>query len=233
MIQIENAILGYDQEPVIEHLNLSVRPGERLMILGPSGCGKSTILKALMGLKGQGIDLLSGSVCIDDYYGPGQAKTWQGPCSLADTGSDHRRWLREQVGIIFQHHQEALHPLQSIEAQWKLGAGQESMDTFLKALEGLGFANPRALLKLYPYELSGGMAQRVAIALALCKEPPLILADEPTSALDAVIQKDILQFMRQWCQERGTTLVMVTHSRGAASFLGTRIMDLGGDRVRT
>lgn len=231
MIQIKNATLGYGQKPVLQEFNLSLWQGERLMILGPSGCGKSTLLKALMGLQGHDVSLFSGTIAINNYYGDGASKIWQGPCLLSDTGENHRHWLRDKVGIVFQHPQEALHPLQSIEKQWQLCHGHQSIDDFLVLLERLGFKNPKNILTHYPYELSGGMAQRVAIALALCKKPSLLLADEPTSALDAAIQKEVLQVIRQWCEEKGVTLVMVTHSKAVASYLGTRIMTIGEGHV--
>ena len=205
---------------LVKGVSFSVYPGECLGILGESGSGKSMSMKAAMGLLDHSFHVL------------GSAK-FQGEELLGRSDEELRRLRGGQVGIILQNPMTCFDPLYRIGAQiaetfaahndWsKADIRQRS----LEMLEKMRIRNPEEVLEKYPHQLSGGMRQRVMIAMALACEPSLLIADEPTTAIDAITQFEILDELLRIKQEHQTAMVFISHDLNAISRVADRIVVL-------
>ncbi len=224
VLEIENMYMRYPSSKswVLDALNLHVAAGERLALIGPSGCGKSTIARIIMQLIPPR-SLFQGKLLI-----LGQDPTKLNEASL-------RRLRGEAVGLIFQDPMTRLNPLLTI--------GEHLVDT-LKAhhlqrdscwmrqkaeslLERVGINSER--FYAYPHEFSGGMRQRLAIALAIALDPPLVIADEPTTSLDTAIADQVMAQLSSLCEEIGSALLLISHDLALAARWCERIciMDKG------
>jgi len=180
LLQIDGLCAGYGDSAILHDIPLQVAPGEVLGIVGASGSGKSTLLKAIMDIREMGLIRRAGTIRFD------------GRELAACTAEDYRRLRGAELGIVFQHAGASLNPTRRIRTQF--AEAMRAHGTFTDAeiteraaelLRRMGFTDADHILDAYPFTLSGGMAQRAAIALALALRPRLLLADEPTSALDA------------------------------------------------
>ncbi len=193
--------------PAVSDVSFRLSTSERLAIVGESGSGKSTLALALAGLLPRHVAEIS---CES-------ARIGGRPVDLrADKSVIPRR--REGVSMIFQDAMTSLDPVASISHQFrtvlKAGSGlgrAEARRAALNWTEKVGIHEPERVLRLRPYELSGGMRQRVMIALALCSAPKALIADEPTSALDASVSRKVMDLVLGLTQELGTALIMITH----------------------
>lgn len=205
----------YRNQKVIDDVSFSVREGGVFGIVGQSGSGKSTLLRAAMGLLGE-----TGCVTRGDiYYYPAGAGD-RCAIDLPDLRTQQMRRLRgPELGMISQDSGAAMCPARKIidlvfeecgahGLYDREGCAARAADLF----EKMGLAQPQRILSSYPFELSGGMSQRVGIAMALLLQPRILLADEPTSALDSVTQKAVSEELLRAVRERGMTMVMVTHN---------------------
>ncbi len=214
--------VAYGDHAVLHDINVCVHAGEIVGIVGESGSGKSTLLKAAMGLLGNGGALTKGQICYGGF-------------DLAACSSEELRALRgARVAMIFQDCLSALTPTKTIASQMYEQCCAHATcavnncdhvvhavtkdEVFSRAIELLGalfIERPDEVLASYPFELSGGIGQRVGIAMAMLLEPNIILADEPTSALDAVSQKQVLTEFVRLKQEKNTAVVLVSHNIAA------------------
>lgn len=207
----------------LNHVSLEVQRGESLGIVGESGSGKSMLCMALMGMVPPS-GRLSGQVevaGVDLASAPPRAK---------------RRLLARHIGLVMQDPTSSLNPLrkvgsQMIEAARLAGLPRSQWKTRLRReLEAVGL-DPEEVANRYPFELSGGMNQRVVIAMALIKSPALLLADEPTTALDVETQANILALLAQLRREREMTTVIVSHDIAVVSSIADRLAVLYGGRL--
>ncbi|MEM9013117.1 MAG: ABC transporter ATP-binding protein [Pseudomonadota bacterium] len=199
-------------------VSIDVRPGEILGLVGESGAGKSTIGNAI-------IDLLEppGRVAGGEVLFKGQ--------DLRKLDDDAMRKVRgREIGMIFQDPQTSLNPLLTIGQQLiesirnALGVSErDAQARAIELLEAVGIDEAEARMAAYPHQFSGGMRQRVVIALALCGDPDLVIADEPTTALDVSIQKQILDLIRRLCRERQLGVILVTHDIGVIAEVADRV----------
>jgi oligopeptide/dipeptide ABC transporter ATP-binding protein len=212
-------------EPV-SGASFSLRRGELLGIVGESGSGKSLTLKAIAGLLPPGVSHLSGELEVDGIDVP-SAK-----------GAELRRLHGSAVGMIFQEPMSALNPTMRIGPQIAEAARAHSdlsrsaaKQRAIELLERMGFTEPGRRYRLFPHELSGGMRQRVVIAIALAGDPKLLLCDEPTTALDATVTMRVLKLLLGLAQDLGIAIVFVTHDLGVAARICNRIVVMYGGRV--
>ena len=210
----------------VEDLALTVAPGEILGVVGESGAGKSTIGNAVIGLLEPPGELTAGEITL-------QGKRID---NLSDAGKRAIRGAR--IGMIFQDPLTSLDPLQTIETQLidtiRENLGESEADASKRAvalLNAVGIPDPAIRIKQYPHQFSGGMRQRVVIALALCCEPELIIADEPTTALDVSVQAQILDLMKGLCRDRNVGMILITHDMGVIAETADRVAVMYRGRV--
>ncbi|MCG2730417.1 MAG: ABC transporter ATP-binding protein, partial [Acetobacterium sp.] len=206
LLELQNIEISYDGEPMVTNVSLTMKPGEILGIVGESGSGKSTLIKATMGL----LDA-SGSVNKGGIFYKGQ--------NVLELGDEQHRTMRgPEMGMIFQNCGSALCPIRTIGDQLYETMEQhgykdrEEVKTRAEILfNKINLKDYDLILDSYPFELSGGMNQRVGIVMAMILEPDLLLADEPTSALDVIVQAQVVREMMALRDEFGTGIVIVTH----------------------
>lgn len=203
----------------VRGVNLYVKEGETLAIVGESGCGKSVTSNAIMGLVPQP----PGRVTADHIY-------FKEKDLVALREEEMRKIRGKDLAMIFQDPMTALNPTLTIGTQLIEGLQQHTNikkgDAYAKAIEMMnlvGIPNPAERLKQYPHQFSGGMRQRVVIAIALICEPQLIIADEPTTALDVTIQAQILELFEQIQQKLGVSIILITHDLGVVAKIADRI----------
>ena len=203
---------------ILDRVSLEVQRGEIVAMLGESGSGKSTLGLAVMGLLPADAEpVVSGSVAVD---------------GIELLGGDALRWRtvrRERLGTVFQDPIGSLNPSIRIGAQ--LAEAITDGTPPAKWLERVGIPDPESRLHSYPHQLSGGQCQRVMIAMAVAKQPGLIIADEPTTALDVVVQAQILELLRRLAREDGIAMLFVTHDLAVASALADRIVVMHAGRL--
>ncbi|MFC4273354.1 dipeptide ABC transporter ATP-binding protein [Sneathiella chungangensis] len=202
----------------VDDVTLTVQPGEVLGVVGESGAGKSTIGNAVIGLLEPPGEMTGGHVLLKSEQ-------------IDTLSPEAKRKIRgRRIGMIFQDPLTSLDPLQTIEQQLvetidlhlKLGE-KKSQERAVDLLRQVGIPDPENRIKNYPHQFSGGMRQRVVIALALCAEPEVIIADEPTTALDVSIQAQILELMRRLCKDKKVGMLIITHDMGVIADITDRV----------
>ena len=202
----------------VRGVSFDVNPGEVVGLVGESGSGKSVLGLSLLGLlPSRPRPELSGTaqVCGVDM--------------VAASSEEQRRVRRDNLGAVFQDPMTSLNPTMTIGRQ--VAEAVHDGEDPLELLEAVGIPEARRRLKAYPHELSGGLRQRVMIALAIAGNPELLIADEPTTALDVSVQAQILALLRRLCDERGLSILFVTHDLGVAAQLADRIAVFYGGRL--
>ena len=202
----------------VNGISFSLSPGETLGIVGESGCGKSVTALALMGILPRAGRVTAGTVRYDgrDLY--------------TQSDSEWQRFRGKEIAMIFQDPMTSLNPVltvgsqlrEAIDAHLNLSKG-ESSNRVVELLDRVGIPHAKARAKDYPHQFSGGMRQRVMIAMALACEPKVLIADEPTTALDVTIQAQILDLLRDLVTERDTALILITHDLGVVAGMCERI----------
>jgi peptide/nickel transport system ATP-binding protein/glutathione transport system ATP-binding protein len=209
----------------VEDVSFEINPGETVCVVGESGSGKSVSSLSLMRLiEFGGRDIAGGRLLFD--------RKDAGQIDLSDTDQDLMRTIRgNEIGMIFQEPMTALNPVFTVGRQLteglRLHKGMSKAQAEARALElmrQVRIPEPERRLKQYPHELSGGMRQRVVIAMALACEPRLLIADEPTTALDVTIQAEILALMDRLKRETGTAVMFITHDMAVVAQMADRVV---------
>ena len=213
-IELQNIVLQAERA-LVHGVSLTIKRGRVLALVGGSGSGKSLTCAAALGILPPGVRQTAGTILAD-----GKPVS---PCAL--NGS--------KIATIMQNPRSAFNPLRTMadharETCRALGKAADDA-TLIAALEAVGLENAPRVLKLYPFEMSGGMLQRMMIAMALLCDAPFIVADEPTTDLDAVAQARILDLLVNIMQNRGPGMLLVTHDMGVVARLAddVAVMDNG------
>jgi len=202
----------------VDGIDFHVDRGEIMGLVGESGCGKSVTSLSILRLVAKPGSVDAGEIIFD------------GQDLLKLSSDDMRRMRGDRISMIFQQPTSSLNPVwdvgKQIEEVLRIHRGMKGTAAHGRALELLrmvGIPDPERRLKAYPHEMSGGMAQRVMIAMALACEPELLIADEPTTALDVTIQAQILDLMRNLRDETGTAIILITHDLGVVAEMCDRV----------
>jgi len=230
LLEIDNLTVSLSQDgvetPLVRGVSYSVAPGEILALVGESGSGKSVSSLAVMGLLSKSLRVTSGTIRFD------------GRDLLSVSDKQMRKIRGRDISIVFQEPMTSLNPVRTIGSQItesieenlglsKANAKQRAIDL----LKEVGVADAERRLKQYPHHFSGGMRQRVMIAIALAADPKLIIADEPTTALDVTIQAQILDLMARVCRNHNTAMVLITHNLGIVARYAQRVNVMYGGRI--
>ena len=192
---------------VVRGLDLSVAAGERVALVGESGSGKSMTARTIMGLLPPGARA-SGRVRFD---------------GIEILDDPHHGLAGSRMTMVFQDPMSALNPVFRVEDQLRAVAPARDRSHFLALLESVAIQDPERVLRSYPFQLSGGMAQRVLLAAALANEPDLIIADEPATALDADIQQKSLELLFRRSRDDGMAVLLITHHLGLVRAFAERV----------
>ncbi len=219
-------VAGRKTATVLEKVSFDVYPGETLCLVGESGCGKSMTALAIMGLIPDLGRCREGSVRL------------HGQNLLALNPAQMRKVRGNQLSMIFQEPMTALNPVYTVGNQicepLRLHQGLSAAQAREKAIDILRSVEipvPERRIDEYPHQLSGGMRQRVMIAIALACNPDVLIADEPTTALDVTVQAQIFDLLREQQKQRGTAIIMITHDMGAVSEMADRVVVMYGGRA--
>ena len=218
LLNMEHVEISYSGIPAVHDLHLEMQPGEILGIVGESGSGKSTVIRAAMGLLGR-----NGAVTKGDIF-------YKGKSVIGVKGEELRRMRGPEMGMIFQNTGASLCPVRSIEEQLFESVQQhekvsrrEVRSRALELFDRMKLTEGERILKSYPFELSGGMNQRVGIMMAMILKPDLLFADEPTSALDVTVQAQVVREMVKMRELFGTGIAIVTHNIGVVEFMADKV----------
>lgn len=222
LLEVQNLHTGFrikdDFYDAVDDVSFTLEKNEILAIVGESGCGKSTLATTIMGLLDPNHTKITGEIIYNDL-------------NLIDLNETLYNKIRgNDIGMIFQDPLSALNPLMRIEDQIAEGLSyhtnltkDQQHDRVIELLEQVGIPNPPRIARQYPHELSGGMRQRVIIAIAIACKPPIIIADEPTTALDVTIQAQILDLLTDLQKETESGIILITHDLGVVAEMADRV----------
>jgi peptide/nickel transport system ATP-binding protein len=213
--------------PAVDGISFSIDPGRTLGIVGESGCGKSVTALSIMGLVSQPPGRIAGGEILFD----GVDLLQLSPAALRELRGD-------RISMIFQEPMTSLNPVLTVGEQIVEGilrhrpmSRDAAKDRAIEMLRMVHIPSPEQRFGDYPYRLSGGMRQRVMIAMALACKPQLLIADEPTTALDVTIQAQILDLMRTLRAETGTAIILITHDLGVVAELADDVVVMYAGRI--
>jgi len=230
VIEVRNLTLtvptSKGRAPVIDDLSFAIQQGEKLGLVGESGSGKSLTAYSLMRLIKNPVRIESGEIFIN------------GIDVLKLKEDEFRKYRGSEIAMIYQDPMSALNPIMKIGDQivesillHKKISKKEALKLAISLLESVGIPEPEERVNSYPFEMSGGMLQRVVIAIALSGEPKVLIADEATTALDVTTQERVLNLLNRLAQERNLTILLITHDLGVAAQFSDRINVMYGGRL--
>ena len=215
ILEVNHVTAGYGETEVLHDVSLAVYPAEVIGIVGQSGSGKTSLLNCVLQLE-PNLEISSGEILYSHQN------------LLTLNKKEYRRLFQDEIAVIFQNSNFTLVPTRKICSQFyettkgRLTQGETRQKAY-RLFEKFELKNPERIFHSYPFELSIGMAQRVAVSLALMNDPSLLLCDEPTSALDVKSAFEMVRQLKQLKEEKGMTMVVVTHNIALAAQLCDRI----------
>ena len=227
ILDIKNCTICYQNgAPAVSDVSLSVSEGEIVSIVGESGSGKTTLIRAVLGLLPPGGKITGGEILFDGI-------------DLAKADELQMQDIRgKEIAMIFQDVGAALDPIQKIRNQYEEAIEVHEklprhryVEKAVEMLKKMHLTDPNRVMNSYPFELSGGMKQRVGIAMAMTFNPELLLADEPTSALDVTTQAQIVRQMMELRDKSGTGIIIVTHNLGVAAYMADQLIVMQNGKV--
>lgn len=230
LLEVQNLSVHYSDGTkrlkAVDGVSFGLRRGSILALVGESGCGKTSIALSLLGLLPDEGNLASGDIFFEGKALGSMAR------------DDVRRMRGREISMIFQDPASGLNPVLTVGQQVEEiirvhspASKREARGVAQDALRRAGLAKPEELAKRYPYQLSGGMSQRVLIAIATVLNPKLIVADEPTSALDVTVQAGILRELERLRDERGISILLITHDLGVVAQMADEVIVMYAGRI--
>jgi peptide/nickel transport system ATP-binding protein len=230
LIEVEDLRIDLDaggrDVPAVEGVSFRIARGETFGLVGESGCGKSITALSMIGLLRPPLSIGGGKIRFEGK-------------EIQHLSAARQRELRgNRIAMIFQEPMTALNPVSPVGRQiaemfvlHKGKSWREANRLAVEALANVRVPAPERRVKDYPHQLSGGMRQRVMIAIALACQPDLLIADEPTTALDVTVQAEIIELMRELCAERGTAILMISHDLGLVANVCRRVAVMYAGRI--
>ena len=226
MLEIKNATISYKNVPTVQDFNLNMKPGQIISLVGESGSGKTTVIRAVLGLLPGGGKVTSGDI------------TFEGTSVLSYSSEQWRKIRGADISMIFQDSGAMMNPtrkigdvfIEYIKTHEKISK-KDAWDKGVQMLERMRLPSGDNIMCSYPFQFSGGMRQRVGIAMAMTYQPKLLLADEPTSALDVTTQAQIVRQMLNLRDTYGTGIIVVTHNLGVAAYMSDYIVVMKNGRM--
>ena len=211
MLKLDNVTISYNV-PTVQNFNLDMKEGQIVSLVGESGSGKTTVIRAVLGLLAGGGKVTEGSI------------TFEGEDLLSYTPEQWRKLRGSDISMIFQDSGAMMNPTRKVGkvfTEYILTheniSKKEAWSKGIAMLERMRLPSPDNIMESYPFQLSGGMRQRVGIAMGMTYQPKLLLADEPTSALDVTTQAQIVRQMMKLRDDYHTGIIVVTHNLGVAA----------------
>ncbi len=219
MLDIQNITISYKDRPTVKDFSLHLGEGEICSLVGESGSGKTTVIRAVLGLLAGGGYVSKGDILFE------------GKSLLKNTPAQWRALRGTDISMIFQDSGAMLNPTRKIGDLFveyikthENISKKDAWDKGVSMLERMRLPDGNNIMKSYSFQLSGGMRQRVGIAMAMTYNPKLLLADEPTSALDVTTQAQIVRQMMELRDDFGTSIIIVTHNLGVAAYMANKIV---------
>ena len=226
MLKIDNITIAYKDVPTVVDFSLDMAGGQIFSLVGESGSGKTTVIRAVLGLLAGGGKVTRGDILFN------------GKSLLKNTQEQWRNLRGSEISMIFQDSGAMMNPTRKIGAVFteylQTHEKISKKDAWAKGeemLEKMRLPSPDNIMNSYPFQLSGGMRQRVGIAMGMTYQPKLLLADEPTSALDVTTQAQIVRQMMELRKNHGTSIILVTHNLGVAAYMSDRIVVMQNGRI--
>ena len=223
MLKLDNVTISYKNVPTVQNFNLDMKEGQIVSLVGESGSGKTTVIRAVLGLLAGGGKVTEGSI------------TFEGEDLLSYTPEQWRKLRGSDISMIFQDSGAMMNPTRKVGkvfTEYILTheniSKKEAWSKGIAMLERMRLPSPDNIMESYPFQLSGGMRQRVGIAMGMTYQPKLLLADEPTSALDVTTQAQIVRQMMKLRDDYHTGIIVVTHNLGVAAYMSDYIVMKNG-----
>ena len=219
MLEIDNITISYKDRPTVKDFSMELNEGEICSLVGESGSGKTTVIRAVFGLLAGGGKVTAGDILFD------------GESVLKYSKEKWRKLRGSGMSMIFQDSGAMMNPTKKVGAAFveyirthENISKKEAWDKGVMMLEKMRLPSGDNIMRSYPFQLSGGMRQRVGIAMGMTYQPKLLLADEPTSALDVTTQAQIVRQMMELRENYGTSIIVVTHNLGVAAYMSDQIV---------
>ena len=226
MLELDHVTIAYGETQAVEDFSLHMEPGEIVSLVGESGSGKTSVIRGILGLLPGGGAVTQGNIVFDGK-------------DLLDVTPEQWRTVRgREISMIFQDSGAMINPIRKIGSQYveyirahKNISKKDAFGMAVEMLEKMRLPDGKRIMESYPFELSGGMCQRVGIAMAMTFQPKLLLADEPTSALDVTTQAQIVRQMMELRDDFGTGIIVVTHNIGVAAYMADKLLVMRQGKV--
>lgn len=226
LLEVEGLTIAKEQQLIVSDISFSIRKDTITAIIGESGSGKSLTARALIDLLPDGLSVLSGTV------------QFSGEPVFSMTNKRRRHYLGKEIGIVFQDTWQTFDPIQTIGRHFlELFAAHSSLskknakEQALYLLDQMQLTDAEKIFRSYPHELSGGMRQRVQLALAIAMNPSLLIADEPTTALDLQTQAEMILLIKDWRQKSGGSVLFISHDLGVISEIADEVIVMSNGKI--
>ncbi len=226
MLEVKDITISYKDRPTVMDFSMSMEKGQIVSLVGESGSGKTTVIRAIFGLLAGGGKVTKGDILFE------------GESVLGYSDDKWRKIRGTDISMIFQDSGAMMNPTKKVGSAYteyirthENISKQEAFAKGVEMLERMRLPSGDNVMKSYPFQLSGGMRQRVGIAMGMTYQPKLLLADEPTSALDVTTQAQIVRQMMELRDKYGTSLIVVTHNLGVACYMSDHIVVMKNGRI--